>query len=82
MTREQYIEMAQDFARFAGIDVSYKSMNIYHGRGYGELSKHKFNYYHGVLKGVGVQGNEEHFLILREGWGIVCIHYRYITWPL
>ena len=82
MTKNQYVEMAQNFAKFAGMYVPYKSMNIYHGRGYGELSKYKYNYYQGTLVGVGVEGNAEHFLIHREGWGIVCIHYRYITWPL
>ena len=82
MTQKQYQEMAENFAKYADMYVPFKSSNIYYGRGYGEASKAKYNHYIGVLKGVGVGDNAEHFLILREGWGIVCIHYRHITYPL
>ena len=80
MTREQYYEMAQNFAEFAGKKVPYKSLNHYYYFGYGEISKHKYNHYQGILVGVGVGGNSEHFILQRD-YGRVCIHYTNITWP-
>lgn len=81
MTREQYIEMAEHFARFANKEVTYKSMNIYYGYGYGEVSKHKFNTKTAILVGVGILGNTEHFILQQRIGGHIAIHYRYITFP-
>ena len=81
MTREQYYEMAENFAKYANLEVQYKAMNIYYDRGYGELSKHKYNHKNGTLRGVGILGNAEHFILQMQYGGLTAVHYRYIKFP-
>lgn len=81
MTREQYYEMAENFAKYANLEVQYKSFNTYYGYGYGELSKYKYNQKSGTLRGVGIGGNTEHFILQMQYGGLTAIHYRHIKFP-
>lgn len=81
MTRDQYIEMAEHFARYANTEVTYKSMNTYYGYGYGKISERKYNIKTAVLVGVGILGNTEHFILQQSVGGHIAIHYRDITFP-
>lgn len=84
MTRDQYREMAQDFSKFAGMNVPYKSFNTYYEKGSKVgYKRYKYNYKQGILRGVGIEGNAEHFIIQQVPYGgLSAIHYQNIIWPL
>lgn len=68
MTKQQYIEMAQDISRFAGMIVTFRVP----GRKMED---------HARLMGVGVYGNKENFILQRAYGGRFVVHYHYIKWP-
>lgn len=81
MTREQYYEMAQNFAEFANLEVEYKTLNLYYNRGYGKISEKKYNVDKASLIGVGILGNSEHLILQKPCWGRIAVHYRNIVFP-
>ena len=82
MTRAQYYEMAENFAKYANREVGYKVMNLYYGRGRAEIHKHKYEHRTGTLRGVGILGNAEHLILQQTPYGgLTAIHYRNITFP-
>lgn len=77
MTREQYYEMAENFAKYGNNEVEYKVLNLHPTKS----NSKKYNPKKGTLIGVGILGNAEHFIIEDDFGGRVAIHYRNITWP-
>ena len=77
MTREQYYEMAENFAKYGNNEVEYKVLNLHPTKS----NSKKYNIRKATLIGVGILGNAEHFILQGDYTGRMAIHYRNITWP-
>ena len=77
MTREQFIEMAENFYKYANQQVEYKSLNLHASA----KNQRKYNTKTATLVGVGVLGNAEHIILQAEFGGRIAIHYTNIKMP-
>ena len=85
MTKDQYREMVNDFSKFAGMDIPYKSFNVHYEKGSKvDYKRYKYHYKHGILRGVGIEGNAWHLIIqeLPYAGRLSAIHYQNVIWPL
>ena len=83
MTRNQYYEMAENFYKYAGKEVQYKSLNLYYDiqKNHGKKDARKYETKTATLVGVGIEGNTYRFIMVRPGWGRISIHYSDIKFP-
>lgn len=78
MTKNEYYEMAENFAMYANTEVSYKSLNLHYNSE--RRGDKKFNVKRATLMGVGILGNAECFILADFGRRI-AIHYSNISFP-
>ena len=71
MTEKQYIQVAQDFAKYANKTVKYKRMDLY---------RNVYKIDTARLEGVGVLGNNGNFILACDGHAM-AIHYKHVYFP-